>query len=503
MSNRRLFNKSIWLPLLLGVLCKLISISIVLQWSESASWDSLYLIAGDTQSYIEPVYRLFTTGEYYWLWGTEKVLAGRMPYYGLFWAPFNILFSEQNAFRAIAITQLLCSFSAIFLFYLHLSQTTSNRFLKAAYFAVFLSMCFLPGMTYSDLLILPDSMSMSLLILLFIATNFYNPSHVYGSIRRIIIIGSLLGLLICLRPHLLFIVVAITLIGVFDLKKLTLFQLRKLNNKVDSRTFKVLFALGLPTLILLSPWIVRNWTVLGRFVPFQQDTAAGYPYFQQDEFKSLVKYCASWGGSTVWHDRAGESCYFFPKSVRSNNIPCDSVLAETAYSTLFPKDSVRVARDQFTNAFSIPGSDSILSRKFLNMEKQIRREYPIHYFLITPIVTSFRFIFHPVNFWDHKIYTSTVDVITIRIMEGIRNLIFWLAIIVMVLRPHKFSIELTSVIFIIWLFSFVLFRMEGKLALHFYVLMFVPSAQGLAWLLRYSQNTTHLLNKQAIKGRAN
>jgi len=69
-------------------------------------WGVIAKDSGDTFSYFGAMDNLLAHGEYYFWNGTNKVYAGRMPYYGAFYFLLRIFFAPKVAYDVYAVLQI-------------------------------------------------------------------------------------------------------------------------------------------------------------------------------------------------------------------------------------------------------------------------------------------------------------------------------------------------------------------------------------------------------------
>jgi hypothetical protein len=65
----------------------------------------------------------------------------------------------------------------------------------------------------------------------------------------------------------------------------------------------------LPLLLLMAPWVIRNWNRLGRIIPFQQDMYAGYGVKQSEIFNIRILALLGEDGSVSWEKKSAASFF--------------------------------------------------------------------------------------------------------------------------------------------------------------------------------------------------
>ena len=141
-----------------------------------------------------------------------------------------------------------------------------------------------------------------------------------------------------------------------------------------SNTYKIIL-LGLPLMILLSPWIVRNFVVLGKFIPAQEDVYAGYNYSKAH--LAFVDFVSSWGGSSVYWDPQDAGCYFLIDEGK----PCEYVIPDYALTDGYSREEVESVRLEFIKLqenYSPELNESVVV-EFERLTKIFRQEQPFRY----------------------------------------------------------------------------------------------------------------------------
>jgi hypothetical protein len=458
--------RKIIISVMVGLIFKVFSVLIVLDWvGGSQSVFRLFITAGDTQSYIEPVYNFLKKGEYYSFSCTEKVLAGRMPFYGLIWAAFNLAFPNELANNLLIVAQIAVSFIALSTAYVIGLEICERKVYRISVTAFYFICCIMPALSYIDLLLLPDSFSMSSLYLLIFYFYKYFKISASTHLKHVLSLGILGAVSIIMRPHLLPIVAVIWIAAYFV-------QLHR-RNFTGQKPFNIVSLVALPTLLLLAPWIIRNAIIMDRFIPFQQDTEAGYASLKQAEYVALRGYVSAWGGRIAWFERGAESCYFFTDGVNRNKLHCDTILPEAAYTKKFSKDFVKHVRYKFEASFSDCISDNKIATIFIDMKEEIRTSDPLLYYVLAPLKLVYNYILFDTAYFYQ---TRNLPLLLVLFFTFGAYAILLSGIIGMIVFFRSFYLEFFAFIYLVGLFCIILKRPEAKLASHLFIFALVPAS---------------------------
>ncbi|MBK7270016.1 MAG: glycosyltransferase family 39 protein [Flavobacteriales bacterium] len=218
------------------------------------------LQGGDHFSYIGAMESVITHGEYSFInFRGEKVLAGRLPHYA---APYYVLRSFMGAAwasDAMVVLQAIMLGIAIWLLARAARRCTGSH---TAGLVALLCLSACPYAAPYACKLLPDAFAMALLTIAWYLLDMTLRERSRGTRA---LLGLALAALVVLKPYFAILYAIVPIIWLF--------------NRWNLRTIaKRTIALGVPVLVLLSPWWIRNALVLHRFFPFQQDLVAGYGY---------------------------------------------------------------------------------------------------------------------------------------------------------------------------------------------------------------------------------
>ena len=219
----------------------------------------LYVFSGDSFSFTGAMENYIKQGEYYFvnLVG-EKTYAGRLPHYSIPYYFLRLIFSKDASLDVITVLQILLEVIASLVVGWFVFSFSGRKFLF--YLSILVCAISLYYLHFSTIPI-TDSPAASLFII-----SYY---FLYKFLKEnlsidLILFSSIFGSVIVLRPYWSIFLILVFLYIVYA-------------KKPAFKTF-IIYGLNtfLPLLVLLLPWVVRNYHKLGRLIHFQQDIYAGY-----------------------------------------------------------------------------------------------------------------------------------------------------------------------------------------------------------------------------------
>ncbi|MCS7078064.1 MAG: hypothetical protein NZ455_15235 [Bacteroidia bacterium] len=334
---------------------------------------------GDTNSYIEPIENLITKGEYYFTYKAkffeEKLYASRLPHYGLIFGFFRLFFSHTASCNLLVLLQILLEATSVLLISLLCFEILGSYiFFWISWFLLNLNL----SSVFWSIAILPESLSISFLTFVVYFTYKYektkeNKFLMYSSI--------FLSILVCLKPYFLPIYLYYPISFLLQKEKITI---RKFTYKS--------FLLVLPLIVLLAPWIIRNYYVLNKFIFLQQDMLAGYKFTKTHI--AMGNFVKSWGGDNVYWEVTSPSHYFLYDDDYSRKYQFPSYAFCSAYNadTLanLRKEVLKFyAKNQYDEQL-----DNYLASKFNFFTESFKSENFFHYQFIARLLTLKGFLLH-------------------------------------------------------------------------------------------------------------
>lgn len=338
--------------------------------------------SGDTFSYLGAIDNLITYGEYFfWIGDQQKVYAGRMPYYG---APYFLLrqFLDQSvAYDIYVVLQIAIDALATVVF-AKLCFDIFQR--KRAFWIGFLVHFFSLSFILQSRILWTESLSLSFLVFFLYFAHCFWTQKKWNSAGWA---SVFLALLTVLKPYFVLIYPIFFLFVWFILKRN---EKERLNFSRALSFFYKTMLLGLPLMMLLAPWIIRNAVVLGRFIPSQQDFYAGYNYGKAH--LAFTEFAGAWGAGSVFWEPKEAGCYFLINSVT----PCNYSLPDYALADSYTREDVERVRQNFFELqknYSIEFDDKVAA-EFEELTKIYKQERPFMYQVGARFLFFWKLFFH-------------------------------------------------------------------------------------------------------------
>lgn len=336
-------------------------------------------MAGDASSYITPIDNYINEGNYYF----ESAKAGRMPYLGLVYYPFRLLFTKSVALSIVVILQVLMASIAVF----YTAKLCADLFKSQAAFRVFifLSLISLYITTY-DSNILSESFGISFLCLF--AYHYYKYLTKGRSNKQLAFTGLFFALSLLFKPYfsLLFFIIGVELLWHHRHLKFSMYYKKVITSCV---------IVSLPLILLDAPWTIRNYKLLNKFIPFQQDIYAGYPFPPASQ--AYIEFIRSIGESYVYWDSRSAGCYFEPHE----GLPCNYKFPKRIFSASLTMADIEEARNLYLNFKKSPGDsiEKLTIRKFNMLSETYKRDHAFSYYFLVPVIRCKIFLLHSGSYY--------------------------------------------------------------------------------------------------------
>ena len=347
-------------------------LALVLAWQSSKLADrpfQLYIDGGDSESYIQPIEQLLTTGHYIAEPEAPDSAAGRMPGYGATYLAFRLFLGATASKSALALLQVVLS--GVSVYYLALSA-----FLLFRHRNVFLAALMLYGanlfVSVWDNYILTESLAASAVVFFI-----YNLLQYREQRRRNRLVQASIwyAYLVFLRPF------AVPLILV---ALLIVWSVHQGTDKRLRATFRDLCLVASLFVACEAVWVLRNYAVLGRVIPFQVNTTAGYQYSKGQ--LALRDWMGAIGQDAAWWQPNTMASWFYgdPRfSNESYQVPGHVVTTTCSLA------DIKRARELFVAAIADRQAHSRLESEMLPIVTEcrdsFRREKPAVYYVVSPL----------------------------------------------------------------------------------------------------------------------
>lgn len=341
-----------------------------------------FQIAGDTKGYLGSVENFITTGKYFVSNGLRDVYAARMPYYGSVYYLLRMAFPLNTAYDLLIVLQI--AVDALAVIYLGLIGKILFKTSSSFWLTIILSTISL-NVAYWSLSLLPESFSVSFLIFFI---YYYLRHRETNDRKHLLLSGVWLACLILLKPYFL------PLIGFLFLDILTKgFSSLGLD---WANAIKRTLLFGLVLLVFLSPWIIRNYFLLNKFIPLQESTYAEYVYTESD--LSCRRFIQAWGGNAgVYWEKKSAACYF----MLHPTTPCEFVFPDYVSTSGYTMKEIETVKDNYIK-LQLNYNDSLdlqVTNEFNRLTTIFIKEKPFRYYVLSPLIIARNFIFHSGSYY--------------------------------------------------------------------------------------------------------
>lgn len=344
---------------------------------------SLAMNAGDTFSYLGSVDNYIAEGTYYFInTKGKKSYAGRMPFYGTPYYLFRLFLPKPLAYDFLVLLQIVVySLSIVFLALLAYNISKS----KLVFWLVYATYLFNSYTTSYVASLITESFSTSFLVFFL----FYYQRYSESKLNKYLIISSIyLSLLTVLRPYFILLYLFIGIHFIIQERNII-------------RVTKKTLITSLSLLILLSPWIVRNYLFLQKFIPLQEGTTAGYGYSRSD--MACRGFIMAWGGNFIDWEPNAAGCYF----IKNESIKCEYQLPDYVISKSYTREEVEKVRHLF---FKLQDNysdslDKAVSKQFKELTQKYISDKPFYYYFLNPLKRLKSFVIQS-NTYNLPIHSS-------------------------------------------------------------------------------------------------
>lgn len=470
-------SKKIWL--ILFIVCfitKLTSIiylhHLTVQTSPALRASAMAIYAGDSFSYIGAMENYIQTGEYYFqsqnILQKEKVFAGRLPHYASVYFVLRLMFDQAISFDLLVILQVLSESISIVLLVKLVFGFTNNKWITLIFFSLMLISLNVTNWAYY---LVPESFSVSFLIFFI---YFYYQYLTKKELKNLVISAVFLGLLVVLKAYF---VLFFLMVGIEFL--------------MNEKSFKIILSktilVSLPFLLLISPWIIRNYLKSNKFIPLQENTMAGY--WQSDAHTTMNSFLKSWGGNIVFWETKAPSYYFMNDNKSANEYKFPSYAIAEGY-TVKDLENIRTKMLTLSANYNVK-LDKEIAQDFEIITKKYQENSFFNYRIKAPFIILKDFIFHsgsyylPISqsFSNYKPYQFVIKVI----QSGLYylTLIFGLLGLIIFTFKTKWGYVFLSIpLFLVIFFAIIMRTSEWRMFMSSYPFL----AMGVILLLNFIYN---------------
>lgn len=424
--------------------------------------------SGDDYSYTGAVDNYIEYGEYFFVNQLhDTVRMGRSPHYAApYWLARQVT-SRENAGDFVTVLNVLLDSSAIICFAIMLYVYCSRR--KAVWTAALVLggiSSYVSNWTY---ITTPDSPAAALLMIgFFFAWRAFREDDLKRVTWYLFFSSIFFSWSIVLRPYLSVIVVVMAVIFLWN--KRTVYKILP----------RLALVCSIPFLLVISPWVIRNYIHFGKITFFQQDMYAGYGYRPAElQIRRMINSMGDDGG-TFWDPKAMAS-YFSPAVYKTSQFSYPAYLKNDTllYNRI---ESLRnIYLDSYRARSKVKEEDT--KAEAISIRDYYIRNYKLRFFLINPLKRTATFWGHSGSYYIPYTKDSTLFLKAFKVLQSILYygvLLFGTLGLFLLSRKDKFAWILLLPLFVLTLFFPVVFAfMEPRYAMGFYY----PGLIGLIYLL--------------------
>ncbi|MDJ1505491.1 hypothetical protein [Xanthocytophaga agilis] len=322
---------------------------------EKHSPGSLYIETFATKSYVLPIENFLKSGSYIEDVNEPVSQYIRTPGYGIFYLAFRLFSNEHTAKNLLIILQILLS--GISVYYLAMTGYYIYKF-SGVFYCIFGIYAVSAFVSMYDGFLISESLAISFLI--FSLYSIIKLLYLPGSYRDVLIklfwAGLFLMLSTFIRPTAAPLFLLIILFVVVRLKTLMTKQ------KIIAAMIFFVSIFG----IIETSWLVRNYLVSGRLIPFQYNS---WIHRTGDPVKDVEYHAYHWihtvGDNSIFYEYNTLAAWFFDSGFAEKSYTPPPHIYTSAYNI----DSLQMAKKKFLayrNRFGVFSSD-------LSMFKSTRR----------------------------------------------------------------------------------------------------------------------------------
>lgn len=380
-------NNTIYIATIIFIIIKIFTLVIFLKQTED---DSIFYASflsrsgGDTYSYVSPMKNYTCTGSYFVEKNDEKFYSIRPPHYMIiYFLLYKLRFTEENIFNLISILQFILSIISSVLLSILLYKTFKNRIIF--YISIFF-FALNSSISAFNHIILPESIALSFTSIAIFLLYRYKYNEKY---RYLFFSVFLLSFSIQIRPYLV-LSLFIPLIIIYKIYK---FNIIKDYFKI-SRHLVVYF---IPIFIVFAPWILRNYQVYHKIIPYEYrllDYYYGYNY-ENSTTKYKRKLLSAVGESDVFWEKKSMSSFFEDNNSRFKK-ESEFKFKQYHFSKSIGMPEYQKAREMYleSNDKFFDEKDKNTNIYFENMTDTYRNEKWFNFYLLSPLKNIINMIFH-------------------------------------------------------------------------------------------------------------
>lgn len=349
-------------------------LALALGWQTSLLFGrplQLYIDAGDTDSYIQPIEQLLTKGRYIGDPDKPDTAAGRMPGYGLTYLGPRLFLSVAASKSALVLVQAILSGASTYYLALCAFLWFRRRDVFYATLVLYGTNLFV---SVWDNYILTESLAASAVIFLMYSLFRFRERQ-----RQISLLQAAFwyAYLVFLRPF---------TVPIFAAAAFIVWSVHRRSERSIRMAVVDLFLVASIFLASDLGWMLRNYAALGRAVPLQVDTTAGYQYSEGE--LSLRAWLVSIGQDPTWWQPNNMASWFYRDSKFTNDnyqIPPYVQTATCSMADITRARTLFVAARASADRIAESRFESELLPIISECRNSFKREKPFTHYVVSPL----------------------------------------------------------------------------------------------------------------------
>jgi hypothetical protein len=222
--------------------------------------------------------------------------------------------------------------------------------------------------------------------------------------------------------------------------------------------------ISLPLVLMITPWVIRNFQVMNRFIIFQQDMYAGYAITEGElTIRKTLNTLGEEGG--IWWNKKAAASYFSRRSLGTSKY---------TYPSYIKNNPVTFAKFESFRKVSLDStlSSKDVKNKAASIISYYKSAHPVRFYFINHIKPIIRFLIH------NGSYRLPMDInkpleFMIKLSQSLLYYCYLIlgsiGLIILTSKNKRNSLFLLPTIYLIFLFPVFLGLSEWRYFLPFYL----------------------------------
>ena len=164
-----------------------------------------------------------------------------------------------------------------------------------------------------------------------------------------------------------------------------------------AKVFKKSVVYAIALLLLLAPWIIRNYSQTGKLILFQQDQYAGYEVSKELELTRKMLSSIGEDASTMW-DKTTAAGFFSPSMYKNSTW---QVPVEISTDSLL-KTNFFALRDLCTDSITDRSQSRAFNSHYNAFIDRYKTKYKLKYYFLNCVIRIKKFLIHSGSYYSYK-----------------------------------------------------------------------------------------------------